>query len=53
MSNVFNDEIKVVFSLQLPYIYVPERQWAEIAEDIYSISNKVDCSWSLNFCRFD
>ena len=53
MNNTsFNNDIQVEFSLALPYIYVPNTQWAEIAEAIDSASDYVDCSWSGNYCRF-
>jgi hypothetical protein len=52
LQNEFQEIATIDLSPHLPYIYVPERQWAEIAEDIDSISDNVDCSWDGNYCRY-
>lgn len=47
--------MQIEFNLSLPFIYIPDRHWAEIAVSIdaaYSDDNRIDCSWSGNYCRF-
>ena len=53
MGDGFQDETTVAFSPQLPYLYLPVDDWGQLAYELDSQFQNIDCSWGENYCRFN
>jgi len=53
MGQQYDDEVSVVLNPYYKYLYLPDFEWVQMADDIQNIYPEVDCNWKENYCRFN
>ena len=53
MGTQYDDEVSIVFNPYYKYLYLPDFEWVQMADDIQNVYSEVDCNWKENYCRFN